>query len=282
MKIAVIGATGFIGHHLVEALLNAGLDVIATGMTASKAAQFNWFDKVNFLALTIENPQQSQLEKLAAADKIIHLVWSGLPNYTDLFHFEKNLMAHYQFIKSLVELGAKDITITGTCFEYGMKNGSLDEATMSDPQNPYALAKDTLRKFLQALQTKTDFRLKWVRLFYMYGQGQSPKSILSQLDKALEKGDTVFNMSGGEQLRDYLPVEEVVKKIFTISQHNDFDGIINCCNGSPISIRRLVDNYLKEKRKHITLNLGYYPYPTFEPMSFWGNNEKYKAIFHGF
>ena len=49
MKIAVIGATGFIGHHLVEALINAGLDVIATGMTASKAAQFNWFDKVNFL-----------------------------------------------------------------------------------------------------------------------------------------------------------------------------------------------------------------------------------------
>ena len=40
-------------------------------------------------------------------------------------------------------------------------------------------------------------------------KGQNPNSLLSQLDKALANGDKVFNMSGGEQVRDYLPVEKV-------------------------------------------------------------------------
>jgi nucleoside-diphosphate-sugar epimerase len=282
MKIAVIGATGFIGPHLVEALLSKGIEVMATGTSYSKTAHYSWFNKVDFLELNIENPQENQLQKLATADKIIHLVWSGLPNYNDLFHFEKNLIPQYNFIKSLVELGVKDITITGTCFEYGMQNGCLNETMLSDPQNPYAIAKDTLRKFLQQLQKKMDFQLKWVRLFYMYGQGQSSKSILSLLENALENRDTIFNMSGGEQLRDYLPIEEVVKNIINISLHQDFNGIINCCSGSPISIKRLVENYLQEKGKYIQLNLGYYPYPDFEPLSFWGNNDKYQSISHEF
>ena len=38
------------------------------------------------------------------------------------------------------------------------------------PENPYALAKDTLRKYLEQLQTHIEFNLKWIRLFYMYGK----------------------------------------------------------------------------------------------------------------
>ena len=51
---------------------------------------------------------------------------------------------------------------------------------------------------------------------------------------------------------------------------DQLNGIINCCSGIPISIRNLVENYLKENNKHIKLNLGYYPYPDYEPMAFWG------------
>jgi dTDP-6-deoxy-L-talose 4-dehydrogenase (NAD+) len=75
------------------------------------------------------------------------------------------------------------------------------------PVTPYGLAKDTLRKFLEMLQEVHPFTLQWVRLFYLYGPGQNPKSLLSQLDAAIEQGDPVFRMSGGEQLRDYLPVD---------------------------------------------------------------------------
>jgi dTDP-6-deoxy-L-talose 4-dehydrogenase (NAD+) len=174
----------------------------------------------------------------------------------------------------MVESGCKKVVVIGTCFEYGMQSGALKEDLETKPDNPYALAKDTLRKYLEQLQKQVDFNLKWIRLFYMYGIGQNPNSIISQLETALEKGEEVFNMSGGDQLRDYLPVEQVAEYIVKISFQDKINGIINCCSGEPISIKELVENYLKEKNKSIGLNLGYYPYPDYEPMAFWGDDEQ--------
>ncbi len=57
---------------------------------------------------------------------------------------------------------------------------------------------------------------------------------------------------------------------------NKANGIINCCSGVPVSIRKLAENYLKKKRKNIRLNFGYYPYPDYELMAFWGDNKKLK------
>ncbi len=117
-----------------------------------------------------------------------------------------------------------------------------------------------------------------MRLFYMYGEGQNPKSLLSQLDDALTNGETSFNMSGGEQLRDYLPVEKVAEYIVKISLQKKVLGVINCCSGKSISIKKLVKDYLKSKNKSIELNLGHYPYPDYEPMNFWGDTTKLMEI----
>jgi len=178
----------------------------------------------------------------------------------------------------MVVNGLKNLVVTGTCFEYGMKEGCLSEDMVADPQNAYALAKDTLRKFLFELQKKHAFDCKWIRLFYMYGEGQNPNSLLSQLQLALQNGDKKFNMSGGEQERDYLPVEKVAEYIVAVALQNEVDGIINCCSGKSIKIKELATNYLKEKNADITLNLGYYPYTDYEPMSFWGDDHKLKQI----
>ena len=109
-------------------------------------------------------------------------------------------------------------------------------------------------------------------------QGQNPNSLLSQLDRALVNGDAVFNMSGGEQVRDYLPVEKVAENIVKIALQQNVTGIINCCSGKGITVKEFVENYLKEKNKTITLNLGYYPYADYEPMSFWGDDRKLKIL----
>jgi len=271
MKVTVIGGTGFIGNYIVTNLLERGIDVIVTGTDRQKASNYPWFDKVNFFELDINTNQTEEiLKEISYSDKVIHLAWSGLPNYNDLFHFEVNLFPQYSFLKKLISIGVNDITITGTCFEYGMVEGPLNTGMITDPKNPYAIAKDTLHKFLLELQKKETFKLKWLRLFYMYGNGQSEKSILSQLEQALKKGDKVFNMSKGEQIRDYLPVEEVAKLIINAVFNNEKDGVLNICSGQPITIKKLVEDYLKENKKKIKLNLGYYPYPDYEPMSFWG------------
>lgn len=271
MKILVTGATGFIGNYVVNELISCGDDVIVLGRDFDKASQFDWFNKVKFIQYQFgEIISDEILSKIDGVDKLINICWSGLPNYNSIEHIENNLLQQYYFIKQMLLCNIRDITITGTCFEYGNVNGPLDPTMKSNPTNPYALAKDTLRRMLQFLQSEYDFKLKWVRLFYMYGEGQSKHSILSQLDKAIEQGLTEFNMSGGEQLRDYLPIESVAKDLIKFAKIDSDLGVINLASGVPISIRQLVENHLIKRNVSIKLNFGFYPYHTFEPMAFWG------------
>jgi dTDP-6-deoxy-L-talose 4-dehydrogenase (NAD+) len=52
------------------------------------------------------------------------------------------------------------------------------------------------------------------------------------------------------------------------------NGIVNVCSGQPISVRKLVEGWIKENGWSIDLYLGRYPYPEYEPMAFWGNPDK--------
>lgn len=272
LKIFLTGATGFIGSN-IQKYLNLSLCTI---LTRKKNIAPN---QSNLLIGNISSVSEKQLENHSI---LIHLAWEGLPYYNDLIHIEKNLMSNYLFIKKAVLAGIKIICIAGTCYEYGLQNGCLSEDTPTKPCTPYALAKDTLRKMLEELQQKHDFKLIWLRLWYVYGENQSPHAILSQLQTALDEKKQTFNMSGGEQLRDYLSVEEMAKQIVDIATHPLADGIYNVCSGIPISIRKLVENYLAETNQSIKLNLGFYPYPTYEPMAFWGDNTKINALLKHF
>ncbi len=278
MKILVTGATGFIGNYLITNLLNGDNEIIATAIEEKENINYKWIGRVTYIQHDLNKTRDDYFQYFQKPDKLIHLSWEGLPNYKELFHLEKNLISSYYFIKNLVLNGCEDVTVLGTCLEYGMQNGKLSEYMPTNPSNPYSLAKDTLRKFLEELNKHYPYNLKWVRLFYLYGKGQNKNSILEQLKLALERNDKSFNMSGGDQLRDYLPVETAAEYITKIALRSDVNGIINCCSGNPISIRNLVDNYLKTQSKIIKLNLGYYPYTDYEPMAFWGDNRKLKGI----
>jgi dTDP-6-deoxy-L-talose 4-dehydrogenase (NAD+) len=278
MRVLVTGATGFIGNHVVRELFKQGHQVIATSKNSEKARMVEWFSRIQYIPYDLNVGQENLFQFFQEPEVVIHLAWEGLPDYKELFHFERNLFINYRFLKTLLEGGLKSLTVTGTCLEYGLQNGCLSEDTPTQPTTPYGLAKDTLRKFLEQSQQKYCFSFKWLRLFYMYGEGQSEKSLLSQLDAAVLKGEGRFNMSGGEQLRDYLPVEKVVEYIVKVAIQSKVNGIINCCSSAPISIRKLLEDYLAKKQKGIHLNLGYYPYPVYEPMAFWGDKEKLNSI----
>ena len=257
-----------------------GCQVIATSLSEEKARQFSWFSQVQYIPFDLSSFDDAidYYRFFNAPEAVIHLAWEGLPNYTASFHNEVNLQRHIAFLSNLLQNGLANLTVTGTCFEYGMREGQLDESMPSNPANAYAMAKDSLRKSLQELQQKKHFSFKWIRLFYMYGRGQNPKSLLSQLQKALDEKAAVFNMSGGEQLRDYLPVEKVAEYIVKIALQDKVSGIINCCSGKPVSVKQLVQNYLQQQHATIHVNFGYYPYTDYEPMAFWGDDTKFKTV----
>jgi dTDP-6-deoxy-L-talose 4-dehydrogenase (NAD+) len=169
------------------------------------------------------------------------------------------------------------VLVTGTCFEYGLASGALAEQLPTAPVSAYALAKDTLRKMLQALQASEQFTLQWARLFYMHGPGQNANSLLSQLDRAIDAGAGHFDMSGGEQLRDYLPVQAVALRLAALLGQPACEGVVNVCSGEPISVRRLVEQHIAARGSAIQPRLGVYPYPDIEPMAFWGDGGKFAA-----
>lgn len=279
-KVLVTGATGFIGEYVIRELLKKKVQVIASSTDGSKAAAKDWYGDVTYVPLDFNKLDwdTDYFNYFGKPDFMIHLAWENLPDYKSDLHTLVNLPRHYKLLQNLLTGGLQDVTVTGTCFEYGMQEGELHEDLPVHPQNPYGIAKNQLRIKLEALNKNISFHFKWVRLFYMYGKGQNPKSLLSQLDQALLTGEKQFNMSGGEQVRDFLPVEEVAANIVTIALQNRVEGIVNCCSGHPVTVRAFVENYLQKNGKSIKLNLGYFPYPDYEPMRFWGNNIKLKMI----
>ena len=268
MKIAVTGASGFVGRHVLDVLRTRGVEVVAVTRNISNLA--NTDPSIKIVEMDISRPGADYFKCLGFPDVLIHLAWGGLPNYKSLHHFETELPCQYQFLKSMVENGLPSLLVTGTCFEYGMQSGPLCENMHALPNNPYGLAKNALCRQLQLLKATRPFNLTWARLFYMHGDGQAASSLYPELQEAARRGDEKFNMSGGEQLRDYLPVTEVADYLVQLALINQDIGIVNVCSGEPISVRRLVEQWCATHGWSISLNLGYYPYPDYEPMAFWG------------
>ena len=278
MRISVTGATGFVGQHLVPCLLAHGHSVTALSRTRESFERFDWHNLVEFIQCDVHRCEADTVRRLAESDIVIHLAWPGLPNYGDVFHFEDNYRASYDFLKALMESGLRRLLVTGTCFEYGLQNGCLTEEHPATPVNSYGIAKDFLRRSLEVIAQKLSVKLCWARLFYMYGVGQNANSLLAQLDAALLRGDTAFRMSGGEQLRDYLPVSAVADDLRCLAENDDATGVFNISSGKPTSVRNLVESRLKQQQASINLDLGYYPYSVHEPLAFWGDRRKLDAL----
>jgi dTDP-6-deoxy-L-talose 4-dehydrogenase (NAD+) len=256
-RVLVTGATGFVGNKLINLLLSQDINVIATSSDISKAKSFNWFNQVEYHELDFKNlnGKTNYYSFFNQPDLLIHLAWEGLPNYKQPFHVEENLPRHIHFLKNMIENGLKDLTVTGTCLEYGMQEGCLTESMDALPIVAYAIAKNKLRIELTELCDKFNVVFKWVRLFYMFGKGQGSNSLFTQLDNAIDQNLDVFNMSGGEQERDFLPVEEMVSLISDISFQEKVTGVINCSSGNPIKVKQLVEKLITLKSSKIKLNL---------------------------
>lgn len=276
MRVAVTGSAGFIGRHLMKELAARAVEPVAVVRRPSQLAAAD--PGCTAVAMDIASPPADAYERLGRPDALIHLAWGGLPDYGSPHHLESELPSHCRFLEGLVEAGLPSLLVTGTCFEYGMRSGALSEELEPLPANPYGQAKDALRRALESLRERRPFALTWARLFYTYGPGQSPRSLFPQLQKAVERGDRVFGMSKGEQLRDYLPVGRLAEILAELALNRRDLGTVNVCSGNPVTVRSLVEGWLRENGWRIELDLGHYPYPPHEPMAFWGDAAKLHEI----
>lgn len=277
MKVAVTGATGFIGRHVVAALCaRSGVELVSTGRRQERP---DWLHSdARYVRVDMEQAAADEYLRLSQPEVLVHLAWEGLPNYRSLLHVEQELPRQYAFLSRLIRAGLPALFVAGTCYEYGMQYGELAEACLAEPSNPYALAKTSLRQQLQFLAAQTGCRLTWGRLFYTYGPGQAVTSLYSQLMAAVAAGDRSFRMSRGDQLRDFLPVAQFAEIITDLALGHPGAGVVNVCSGQPVSVRAFVESLLREYDASMDLELGFYPVPDYEPFAFWGSTRKLNSL----
>lgn len=276
MNVAVTGAGGFIGHHVVAQLERRGISPTLVCRPGSALAARPSAHRV--VPMDIASAPADAHERLGRPAVLIHLAWGGLPNYASPHHVDRELPAHRAFLDGLVTAGLGSVTVTGTCLEYGLQSGALHEDMPTAPVTAYGTAKDQLRRHLEGLRRRVPFNLTWARLFYLHGEGQAAGSLLPQLEAAIARGDATFDMSGGEQQRDYLPAEEAAGYLVDLALNGSDNGVVNVCSGQPITVRALVEGIVAKRGSRIALNLGHYDYPAYEPMAFWGDRSKLNRL----
>lgn len=133
MKVVVTGASGYIGRHVVDALIKMHHEVIAVDMI-NKGINTD----ATFLSLDIFS--DDIYNKLGRPDACIHMAWKDGFNHASDAHMSM-LSKHYAFIKNMIDGGVKYLSVMGTMHEIGYYEGCVDENTPTNPLSMYGIAK---------------------------------------------------------------------------------------------------------------------------------------------
>lgn len=240
--ILLTGATGFIGSHLLEALLKSGYRVVILKRTTSDCWRINHLlDQVT--AYDIDSDPISEVFEMNQIDYICHLATyykknDGDVDYTSLI--ESNVTTPLKLVAYAIQHKVKGFINTGTFFEYGDSIEPLTESSATFPKNFYARSKTA---FMTALENFTP-KLPCItlRLFSPYGEKDNYKLIPMLINHGLNS--TPIALANPKQELDFIYAGDIanayIKAIEKIKREDTLHSIYNIGTGIPISINDLV------------------------------------------
>ena len=270
MKIAITGATGFIGQHVRNVLAKTDNDVVLVVRYVDRVGDKSAREEI--VAADLSQARTDWFELFGRPDVVLHLAWGGLPNYMDYYHVDVELPTQLRFLTALINSGLKKLVVTGTCYEYGLSSGALSEDQETNPNTPYGIAKDRLRKELFELRSTQHFDLTWARIFYPYGEGQSERSIYSQLTRAISNNEKEFAIGSGTQMLDFIQVTTVAKALLAFVTEIKGIGLINVGSGDPQTVIEFVERLISRFESNIVPKVGVINDREYESISFWSDN----------
>lgn len=279
--VLVTGHNGFIGKKLCEALLFKGFAVVGIGRGSSCAS------KAGFASYELD--VLSGIDVANAIDKhrpeiIIHLAGGPVrsTDYKDVREcIDISQRGSWNVIDAALKLPSLEKFIfLGSCEEYGSIDVPFIESSQELPSTAYGLAKLSTTRYLQALSRIYDFPSLILRPSVVYGPGQNEKMFLSDLITHL-LNNKKFDMSRGEQTRDFVFIEDIVRAILLAIEVKKVNGeIINISSCSPILIKDLareVANLVHDDAFNL-ISYGTKDYRLGESMHYFADNSKSKTL----
>ena len=111
MKIAITGATGFIGHHVRNALTKTDHDVVLVVRSVERVGEK--FAREEIVIADLSQARTDLFEFFGKPDVVLHLAWGGLPNYVDYYHVDVELPMQLRFLTALANSGFERLVAIG-------------------------------------------------------------------------------------------------------------------------------------------------------------------------
>ncbi|NEW66171.1 dTDP-4-dehydrorhamnose reductase [Granulicatella sp. zg-84] len=270
-KVLVTGANGYLGRHVVKALLDKGHDVYASDLRFDDID-----DRAKKCDVQLFSRNEHIYDELDRPDIVIHLAWrNGFIHNADT-HIA-DLYDHYIFLKHLIDGGLPRLSVMGTMHEVGYFEGAIKEDTPTNPISLYGIAKNSLRQMLNVAKKDT-VDVTWLRAYYILGDDLKNNSVFSKLTQKAMEGAKEFPFTSGKNKYDFISVTELANQIAEASLQNEVLGVINCCTGNPVSLADKVEEYIAENNLDIKLQYGAFPDREYDSSGVWGDPTKINRI----
>ena len=271
-SILVTGASGYIGRHVVNQLLEDGYKVLVADIDLS-----GYSEEVVKISEPIFSGDKDIYIKMGEPDVCLHLAWQDGFKHNSHAHIA-NLSAHYEFISNMLAGGLKQIAVMGTMHEIGYWEGEVDENTPTNPMSNYGIAKNSLRQAVRELCKEYGAKYQWLRAYYITGDDMKNHSIFAKIIEKEQEGAKEFPFNSGRNKYDFIDIHDLALQISAAVEQNEITGVINCCSGKPVSLAEKVESFLAENNYSIKLKYGAFPDREYDSPAIWGNNSKITEI----
>ncbi len=237
MRALVTGGAGFIGHHLVRALVARGDDVVVlddlrTGHV-ERLAPIR--DRIVFLEGDIREPGDVA-PAMADRDVVFHL--AALPSIArslddPVTSVSVNVDGTTRVMEAAGRQGIARVVFAGSSSVYGSSPQLPRVETQTpEPRSPYAAAKLAAEHIVHGIGSVTGVTTVVLRYFNVYGPGQDPRSrysaIVPRLIDAALHGGSVELHGDGRQSRDFTFVDDIVGATLAAAEPGVQSGVT--CN----------------------------------------------------
>jgi len=272
MRLLITGGSGFIASYVAKLCLELNHSIILQTRNSNLLADMPKGDLVSILNCSFLSLQPESLRHI---DCIIHLASAGVsPRYAAWDELDRvNVSGTLSMCQLAKEVNAR-IVVAGSYAEYGnsaLRYEKIPVDSPLEPVYPYAVSKAAACQLALGFARSESIPLAYLRIFNAFGPGQHESNLWPSLIRAAQSGHD-FKMTKGEQIRDFVAVEDVAKQIVHAATHLEMHRgapfVANVASGKPSTLLDFVNFWWKQCRARGKLQVGSVPYRGNEIMRF--------------